>query len=265
MSKLGEAARRYASKGLAVFPLRPRSKEPYGDDKFFRTVGGYKCATRDPPLIDFWWGRQPEANIGIATGSVSGMWVLDLDDDDDEAWLRRQEAEHGALPPTVVAITGKGRHLYFRYPLGVDVRNIQDRDDFPDVRGNGGYVLAPPSVHPSGRRYAWSVDSGDSFEDAPGWLIEAVTKPRGQNGGAPAASPEAWRSFLDTSVDGSHRGHAVARLYGLLVRRYVDAVVALGVVRMFNTLRCQPPLDDADVVRIADDIANREADRRRLP
>ena len=104
--------------GLRRLSVAARTKEPYSDDKFFRTVGGYKCASRDPALIEFWWSRQPEANIGLATGSVSGIWVLDLDGDEDEAWLREQETEHGEnVPATVEVITAKGRHLYFRYPL----------------------------------------------------------------------------------------------------------------------------------------------------
>src|SRR5262249_35287555 len=127
LTPLRMAALALARKGFAVFPLRPNTKEPKGDHNFFRTVGGYKCASRDPALIEFWWDRHPDANIGVATGSVSGIWVLDLDDDRDEAWLREQEAAFGSLPPTVEGITGKGRHLYFRYPLGIDIRNTQNR------------------------------------------------------------------------------------------------------------------------------------------
>jgi len=262
MSPLGAAALKLAAMGFAVFPPRPCTKEPYSDDKFFRTIGGYKCASRDPALIEFWWGRQPEANIGLATGSVSGIWVLDLDGDDDEAWLREQEIEHAEnIPPTVEVITGKGRHLYFRYPYGIDVRNAQDRDDMPDVRGNGGYVLLPPSIHPSGRAYAWSVDSASEFVAAPSWLVEIVTNRR--TGGAPIAhSPESWRTFIDMEHDGSHRGGAIARLYGYLVRRYVDPVMALSITRMFDDQRNEPPLGRAEVDRICNDIAHREADRR---
>jgi hypothetical protein len=262
MSPLGENALRLAARGFAIFPLRPRTKEPYGDDKFFRTVGGYKCASRDPALIEFWWARQPEANIGLATGSVSGVWVLDLDDDEHEAWLHEQEIEHGeTVPPTVEVITGKGRHLYFRYPYGTDVRNAQDRDDMPDVRGNGGYVLLPPSVHPSGRAYAWSVDSTDTFAAAPGWLIKIVTN-RKTSGKAIARSDAAWRTFIDMAHDGSHRGGAVASLFGKLVRHYVDPRMALSIARMFDESRNTPPLGRAEVDRICNDVAHKEADRR---
>jgi hypothetical protein len=263
-SALGTAALRLAGKGFKIFPLRPRSKEPFSDNKFFRTVGGYKCATRDPALIEFWWSRQPEANIGLATGSVSGVWVLDLDGEDDEAWLREQEIEPGEnVPPTVEVTTSKGRHLYFKYPLGADIRNAQDRDDMPDVRANGGYVLLPPSIHPSGRVYAWSAESANAFPDSPAWLIEIVTnRGAGKSGEPIARSAEFWRSFIDEERDGSGRGSAIATLYGHLVRHNVDAFMALSLARVVDETRHKPPLGRGEVDRICDDIANLEADRR---
>ena len=122
-------------------------------------------------------------------------------------------------------------------------------------------MIAPPSVHPSGRRYCWSVDSADSFADAPDWLIERITR-KGSNGEAPAMSPEAWRTFVGTTADGSRRGAAIARLAGLLLRRYLDPLVALDLVRLFNAARCDPPLDDGEVVGIVTTICSREKQRR---
>jgi hypothetical protein len=275
LSALRSAALKLVRRNIAVFPLRPKTKEPYGDDKFYRTVGGYKCATRDPAQVAFWWDRHPDNNIGIATGSSSALWVLDVDGDEGRETLATLEEQHGQLPETVTVVTpgkinkktgvhtGQGLHLYFRYPLGLDIRNGADRDDLPgiDWRANGGYVLAPPSLHPDGGVYAWSVDSADSFADAPEWLIELITDKRKR---APAAahSPEDWRSFADAQNEGSDRGRAVARLYGHLVRRYVDPLMALSVVRMFDEARNAPPLGLGEVDRICNDIANREADRR---
>jgi hypothetical protein len=277
MTPLGEHARRLAAKGFAIFPLRPKTKEPYGDDKFYRTGGGYKCATRDRSLVEFWWARHPDNNIGIGTGSVSAIWVLDIDGDEGRETLATLEEQHGGLPPTVTVITpgkiskktgvhtGKGLHLYFRYPLGLDIRNAQDRDDVPglDWRGNGGYVLAPPSVHPDGGVYAWSVDSADTFADAPDWLLKIVTEKRLDSDGKPIArSAEAWRTFIDTENKDSQRDNAIASLYGHLVRKYVDPRIALSIARLFDETRNTPPLGQAEVDRICDGIANREAKRR---
>jgi hypothetical protein len=269
MTPLGTAALALAAKGLRVFPCWERTKDPF-------ITGWEERATTDANFIRGWW-RRYDLNIAIATGPGSGIWVLDLDGAEDEAWLRPLEQEHGTLPPTVEAISGRGdggRHLYFRWPKDKDkkIHNLQDRDDFPDVRGKGGYIMAPPSIHPSGRRYAWSVNSGRKFAAAPDWLIDLVTNNKNnksRNGGASitAATPESWRSFINDDVDGSRRGHVIARLYGLLVRRdpircAVDPIVALDIVRMFNALHCKPPFEDGEVVRIANDIARREASRR---
>ncbi len=255
MTPLGQAAIALGARGLRVFPCWPRKKEPAIRDNL-------RLAAVDETIVRRFWGEQGVYNIGVATGPGSGVWVLDIDGW-RERTLSRLEAEHGAMPPTVEAISGAGRHLYFRWPDGAEIRNSQDRVDIPglDVRGDGGYVLAPPSVHPSGRAYCWSVDSASAFADAPRWLIDLAAKDRGGRA-MNAATPGNWRSFVNEPVEGSHRGHAVARLYGLLVRKYVDPVVALDIVRMFNELRSKPPLDDPEVVRIANAIADREADRR---
>jgi hypothetical protein len=250
VNTLRDAALALANRGMRVFPCIERAKEP-------AIANNLERATTDLKWVAGWWDKR-NYNIGIATGSGSGVWVLDIDGDEGEATLRGLEAQHGALPPTVEAITGNGRHLYWRWPQGREIRNRQERGAIPGihVRGDGGYVIAPPSIHPSGRSYAWSVDSSDCFENAPEWLIDLVAK----DSVAPhvAASPEQWLSFLDTAVDGSRRSAAIARLYGLLVHKHVDYVVAFGIVRAFNDSRCQPPLDFVEIEKIATEILLRE-------
>src|SRR5262249_15085341 len=146
------AALALAYKGLAVFPCRPRDKRP-------ATASGLKDATLDLEVIRQWWRQEPQFNIGIATGAISNIFVIDVDGPDAESELRKLEAEHGELPPTVESITARGRHLFFKWPDCI-VRNSAGKlAGGIDVRGDGGYVLVPPSIHPSGRAYAWSVDS----------------------------------------------------------------------------------------------------------
>jgi hypothetical protein len=255
---------------MRVFPCIVRSKKPLIDDNLRR-------ATTDPNPIRGWW-KVSECNIGIATGSGSGIWVLDVDGPEGEQTLRKLEAERGALPETVEVITGgEGRHIYFKWPSGIEVRNSQDRYDLPgiDWRGEGGYVLAPPSVHPNGRVYAWSVDSANEFADAPDWLIELVTCRARASSPPTAQPPEVWRAFFERTYEGSHRGHAIARLAGLLLagagnvwtgasggRRYVDPWAVLYLCQDFNVLRCIEPLAADEVRRIVNDIAKREAVRR---
>jgi hypothetical protein len=254
VTPLGHAALKLAARGLRVFPIIRGGKKPAVADNL-------RIAAVDEVIIRKWWNTI-DWNIGVATGPGSGVWVLDLDGFEHEAWLRERETEHAPLPATVEAITARGRHLYFAWPQGAAIRNVQYRDDFPDVRAEGGYVLAPPSIHPSGRRYSWSVDSASEFAAAPQWLVDLVVKNRGVDGVALAAPPDAWRSFVDDRFDGSHRGWAIAKLAGLLLRRYLDPFVALSLCRLFNESRCAEPLDDIEVTRIVNRIAAREAERR---
>ena len=239
-----------AARGFHVFPCRPRDKRP-------ATTNGHRDATTDPLIIRAWWHQQPDNNIAIATGEVSGIFVVDVDGLDAEAGLRRLEAEHGALPATVEVITARGRHIYFKWPHET-VRNSASKiGAHIDVRGDGGYVLCPPRTHPNGRRYCWSVDSADSIADAPHWLLAK------QNGVAvsPTSSPE-WRALIG-GVDEGARDCSLTRLAGHLLRHRVDPFVTLGLLQSWNATNCNPPLPAADVERIVNSIAGKELRRRR--
>jgi hypothetical protein len=243
-----------AEKGLAVFPCKPRDKRP-------ATTHGLKDATRDAATIRHWWRQEPAFNIGIATGAVSKILVIDVDGLDAEAALRKLEAEHGALPATVESITARGRHIYFRCPQD-PVRNSAGKiGTHIDVRGDGGYVLCPPSIHPSGRRYCWSVDSANSIAAAPGWLLDRITE-RSNGGSALPAPPAAWRDLVSAGATEGSRNDSLARLAGHLLRRHVDPVVAFELLTAWNATRCHPPLEAAEIATIVDSIAGRELKRR---
>jgi hypothetical protein len=238
-----------AQKGFHIFPCRPRDKRP-------ATANGLKDASADPDVIRAWWQQQPDNNIAIATGAASGIFVIDVDGLDAEAALRQLEAEHGALPATVEAITARGRHIYFRWPQE-PVRNSAGKiGTHIDVRGDGGYVLCPPSIHPSGRRYCWSVDSADRIADAPSWLLAK------QNGATvnPTSSPE-WRALIEGVGEGA-RDCSLTRLAGHLLRHRVDPFVTLGLLQSWNAINCNPPLPAGDIERIVNSIAGKELRRR---
>jgi hypothetical protein len=255
---LGGAALALARKGLRVFPCKERSKEPL-------ILGNLKRATTDENIIRSWWQRYA-FNIGIATGQGSGIWVLDVDaDKDGEATLRELEAKFGALPPTVEVITGNGRHLYWRWPdNGVEIRNAQCLYDLPGIewRAEGGFVLAPPSIHPSGRLYEWSVDSADAFADAPQWLIELVTARSSKCKAVAPTLPTAWQAVMESSHEDSRRAGAIAKVFGHLIRKFVDPAIAVALAEMFDRERNKPPLGRDEVIRICSDIAELEAERR---
>lgn len=133
-----------------------------GPGKHPMTRNGCKDATAEAGQVGQWWTTHSDANIGVATGPESGIFVVDLDGEAAFEDLARREVEFGPLPRTVTARTGKGEHRYYRYPAGRTVGNKTKLDGKPiDIRGTGGYVIAPPSNHLSGKDYAWEVSPAD--------------------------------------------------------------------------------------------------------
>lgn len=156
------------------------------------TNRGCKDATVDKDMIARWWTANPTANIGLATGGPNGLFVVDVDGEDGEANLAKLEAKHGALPATVEARTGRGRHLYFgaAETIGNSAGKLGAK---LDVRGAGGYVIVPPSFHPSGAKYEWR--EGHALADmvitmSPDWLVDMLTKPPAASKRTPTLSGE---------------------------------------------------------------------------
>jgi Bifunctional DNA primase/polymerase, N-terminal/Family of unknown function (DUF5906) len=158
--------------GMAVFPVMEFDKKP-------KTKNGCKDATKNTDQIGTWGSQWPRANIGLATGPASGVWVLDIDGEEGEQWLADMEARHEALPVTPEVRTGKGRHLYFKLPDGVVIGNRAKIAEQVDIRGDGGYVIVPPSIHPTTKKpYVWHTERrlkiGCAY--APQWLLDIVVK-----------------------------------------------------------------------------------------
>jgi hypothetical protein len=170
MSELRDAALYYARwRGWAVFPLKPRAKEPL-------VAGAYKAATAELEQVEAWWRQWPDANIGLATGERSGVWVLDIDGPEGFASFDALELEHGEVPDTQWASTGKGSHLFWQCPAGHDPgRRIGVRPGL-DLIGGSGYLVLPPSIHPNGREYVWA-DADTVIPVAPDWL-RGLEKPK---------------------------------------------------------------------------------------
>jgi hypothetical protein len=238
-----------ATRGMAVFPCLPRSKQP-------ATPHGFKDATTDPAIIEQWWRTDPSYNVGIATGKASNVFVIDVDGLDAEAELRKVEAIHGALPASVEAITPRpGRHVYFQWPGRPVPCSHNKIATGIDVKGDGGYVLVPPSVHPSGRCYCWSVDSASTFAVLADW--PPLTAP----GAAPTPVAE-WRTAVTSDILEGQRDATMTRIAGHLLRRYIDPIVVLELMHSHNAIRCKPPLPSADIERMVQSIAGRELRRR---
>ncbi len=149
-SQTEQAALDYRARGWSVIPRREKAKRPAVAWKKYQTSHVSEKTLHD------WFRRSPDYNVGIVTGTLSGIVVLDVDPrHGGDKSLRALEREHGRLPKTPKSITGGGgQHYYFAHPGG-EVRNRAGIRPGVDLRGDGGCIVAPPSVHPSGKRYRW--------------------------------------------------------------------------------------------------------------
>lgn len=232
-----DAAIEYAKKGFAVFPLKYRDKVPL-------TRNGCKDATTDAAQIKAWWQKYPNANIGLATGSVSqNVFVIDLDIDEDrgidgyhslEDWQR----EHGDFPETWTAITGRGGyHLYYRG--NGRIKNRAGIIDGVDIRGNGGYVVAPPSIHKNGNRYEWEY-SPDEFEIAKADNnVEYFLNHDDQKQGAAFTMPNI--------VAAGQRNQMLFRFACMMQAKGASDQSVFAATMAENESSCSPPLTEQEV------------------
>lgn len=173
-SSLKEAAHWYIYHWkVPVFPVVARGKKPL-------TPHGFKDASNDPRDVERWWTEHPDANIGMPTGAVSGIFVLDIDfRSGGDKTLALLQKETGPLPQTLTVTTGNGFHLYFRYPSGQQYKWKKQPGAGIDIKSDGGYVLLPPSIHPSGRNYGIS-ESDVAPTPLPGWALLLSAVPPGE-------------------------------------------------------------------------------------
>ena len=232
----------YLARGWSIIPVRLHDKRP------MIRWAEYQHRRPSEQDIRFWFHRREDLNIGIVTGERSGLVVIDVDPSHggDES-LERKEALHGGLSSTVQAITGGGgRHIYFRHPGGV-VRNKVAILPGVDLRGDGGYVVAPPSLHISGKRYVWEKGRAPGeveIASIPSWLMDLVRTGDGRAG----HSHSHWRRLVCEGVPEGERNDAIASLAGHLLWHGVDPEVTQELLLCWNAYRCSPPLPDEEVV-----------------
>jgi len=248
---IAQAALRYLGRGWSVLPLR------HGDKRPLIRWETFQQARADAATVAQWFAHWPKANIGIVAGEISNLIVLDVDPkhggDDSLAELERR---FGTLPESVEAATGGGgRHLYFAHPGGF-TPNRAGLAQGIDLRGDGGYVVAPPSLHPNGRHYAWAPARSPeeiALAELPRWLLFAG---HGAGYGPRARRSLAdWRELVRHGVHEGERNSTIASLTGHLLWHGVDAQVALELMLAWNRSRCRPPLDDEEVARVVASIA----------
>lgn len=269
-NKLAKAALAYVSRfGWAVLPLHSIKdrhctcgKLDCGSaGKHPLTKNGVSDASKDLGIVARWWQKWPFANIGVATGSASGFFVLDIDGEAGEDSLRALEEKHAKLPSTVEQITGGGgRHLLFKC-LGSATNKVALAPGL-DIRGSGGYIVAPPSVHISGRRYEWELSSrpGEvAIAEAPMWLLDMIG-PQGTDTKA-AKSVSEWQRLACTYAPEGERNQRLTSIVGHLLRSHVNPYLAQELALAWNARRCRPPLNEAEVLRIVESVAAAELRR----
>ena len=243
-----EAAHEYRDRGWSVIPLLPRGKTPA-----LESWKPYQTRRATDEELQAWFGSGTN-NIGVVTGKISNLTVVDADSAEAVAHFERACCTHGESCWTYTVKTARGKHWYFQWLPGSS--NFQQRADWPgvDLRSEGGYVVAPPSVHPSGMVYAVDGDSALDPAACPSWMW----LPLPRNSRTVAHNDDI---FAPAMV--GQRNMQLTRLAGILARDLPLGNV-LPICRLWNRQNT-PPLPDEEVRRTVESIGRAEARNHPAP
>jgi Bifunctional DNA primase/polymerase, N-terminal/Primase C terminal 1 (PriCT-1) len=232
-----------------MFPVTARGKKPLISEWPAK-------ASCELDVLEAWAIEYPGSNWGLATGKPSGVFVVDVDGEAGRASVAELERQGLVLPPTRTVTTGRddgGLHHYFRMPESADIRNDEGKRIGPhiDVRGTGGFVVLPSSVHPTGRLYQ-CVDPSIPIADAPGWMIDRLTAPAPR----PAAAQNGAQTGAQTFSKGGRTNFLVS-LAGTMHKRGISPEAIEKALLEENAQKCDPPLPEEKVRAIAHDIPKR--------
>ena len=242
MNELKEAALRYAATGIAVFPLIEKDKKPL-------TANGFKDATTDPEKIEEWWSVHPNANVGIATGDMSGGIVaidMDVDKEKDKdgyhSFLKWCDENFLVLPDSWLSITGRGGyHLLYKslFPVPSKIGWLED----VDIRANGGYIVAPPSIHPNGTKYEWEQDPAEydliTTDDIDVEFIMNSILADSRSNTEPLKVPE--------EIPEGHRDEMMFKLACKYQAMGMSDSEMEAALKVANAERCKPPLTEKEI------------------
>lgn len=262
-----EFALAYAEMGWHVIPLHSVIYGPNGPQCSCRknctspakhplTPNGLKNATTRPDWIKAWWHKWPHANIGIVTGEISNLIVIDVDNKNGgEFSLEKVEEENGRLPHTLEVITGSGgMHFFFKHP-GKPITNKAGTilGKGIDIRGDGGYVVAAPSVHISGNNYEWEASSEPGMIEVasmPEWMVKRLTEQTIQA-----------QYFPEGVIGEGLRNNYLISCAGTMRRKGMGFNAIFAALRWENTERCIPQLEETEVFKIAKSVMRYEPAR----
>jgi len=221
-----DAALAYCGAGWSVIPARVTGKRALVQWK------PWQAAAPDPEQLRIWWRRWPRANVAVITGRVSGVVVVDIDTGHGGlGTLTAMEGDHHLLDRSATVETPSGgRHYWLRHPggrLSNSNKGIRDRyGPGVDIRGDGGLVLAPPSVRLAGA-YRWLVGGPSTIPPMPAWLVDLLrTRPPERRRVEAPAEPTAGRlAALERQVRTAAEGNRNEMLYwaGHRLREMVEA------------------------------------------
>ena len=302
----------YLQKGLSVIPLWSRaqiekkppsyfvtefnkkldenkkSANPIPEDDIYQNYVTRVCKrpmivwaefqTRHPTVeeVTIWFSKWPDANIGIVTGIISNLVVFDLDSEHAVQYAD----DEGGFPDTVKVITGKGYHVYVQ-PPGFEVRNDAGIELDIDIRGDGGYAAAPPSIHGSGRQYEWEEGlSIFQIDPAPceQWMIDYLKNvTKSANKPAKKKSPKSsdnhdtvkksgtGDSYADILRNGAREGmrnHTATKLIGYLLGKGNGEALVWELVKQWNAEKNAPSLDEMELRKTFNSIAKLDSQKK---
>jgi hypothetical protein len=260
-SKCLDAALDYARLGLAVIPLHwPENGGCSCKDKDkCGTPGkhplwhkldlehGVHSATTDEKIIRRWLERWPKANLGIACGKISGIIAEDIDPRNGGNESKKRLPGNFPFTPTS-ATGGDGEHFLTKYPdNGFAVKNDTNLKGFPgiDIKSDGGFIVAPPSVHISGKNYSWRINPVTTpLAPTPKWFLEIIKKEEKQ-------AQENKTAPVGETIPKGERVKTLRSLAGTMRRRGMNEPAILAALEAINQTQCETPLPDSKIKDIA--------------
>lgn len=237
MSEMLEHALQYLKAGYAVVPVKPKSKGmPLVKWREFQD----RLPTEQE--VEQWWTDTPNANIAMITGRISGVVAFDEDGPEADKLIR----ENGGFPVCPQSKTGKGHHYLFRHP-GFTVKNDVNTELTLDIRGDGAYILAPPSIHPNGKRYEWVPGMSPFAVEPPEmrqWQLDYIKLHCNGN----RSNEIGWQDEAIQGVSEGHRNDTAAKLAGRYIAKGLTDAEIRPLLLAWNQNN-SPPLPEDEITR----------------
>lgn len=241
----------YLKLGWSVIPLEPEGKKPLV--KWEK----YQSERASPEQIRKWWTKYPKANIGVVTGLLSGIIVIDIDSSQGQ---ENYIAKFSQLHNTISQKTGKpnASQRLFAHPQDRKYHNMARLLDDVDIRADGGYIVVPPSIHPNGTVYKWIIDPVEMGLDDLLPLPDEIKNQLFAQTGQRPKNIEGWVQEALMGVDEGRRTDTCAKLAGYYLRAFEGDTEQVEIILQTWNERNRPPLDWKAVNMVIHSIVKRE-------